>query len=71
VQYPSENIPAMNCAVLGMGERNRSLLGKSLMRTSSIVVVNIFLQHTDEMAVVQDEQLIEAFLRNRASPQPI
>jgi hypothetical protein len=47
VQDLTENIPAMNSAVLGMGKRNRGLLGKSLMRTSSVVVVNIFLQHTD------------------------
>ena len=44
------------------------LLGKSLMRASRVVVVSTFLQHTNEVSVVQDEQLIKAFSTNRVYP---
>ncbi len=48
--------------------RNWSLLSKSLMWTGSVVIVNVFLEHTSKMTLVQDEQLIQAFLTNRADP---
>ncbi len=38
------------------------------MRTGSVVVVRRFLQHTHEMSLIQDDQLIKAFLANRAHP---
>jgi hypothetical protein len=55
VQDPTENIPTMNSTISVMGKRNRGLLGKSLMRRRCVVVVNVVLQHTDEIAVVQNE----------------
>jgi hypothetical protein len=60
VHDPTENIPTTNDTVLGMGKWNRGLLGESLMRTSSVVVVGIFLEYSHEMAVVEGEQLIKA-----------
>ena len=38
------------------------------MRTGGVVVMRVFLQHPPEMSLVQDEQLIEAFLPNCAHP---
>ena len=38
------------------------------MRTGGVVVVRVFFQHSHEMLLIQNKELVHAFLTNRANP---
>ena len=51
-----------------IGARNRGLLLKPLMWSSSVVVCQIFVQYPTQVRFIHNQEVIEAFLTNRAHP---
>ena len=64
VQNTSENIAASEDSLWRTWSGNRHLLIESLMRTRHIVIIDLFLENTDEMPLIQNQQVVKAFLTN-------
>ena len=47
---------------------NRRLLLKALLRSSTVVIVDVFSQNTVQRPLTEDQQMIQALLAHRANP---
>ncbi len=61
MQQPTQHLSMLNKAILpGLRSRERCLLLQSLVRASFVVEGDVFDQHAAQMALVDDQKVIEA-----------
>jgi hypothetical protein len=63
-----QHISTVNAALSRRVNWNRWLLSQPLMRPCGVVVVRVLGENPPQMALVQDEQVIQALLTYRANP---
>jgi hypothetical protein len=64
VQNSSEQVTTIDSAVLWTGGRKRSLLVHALMRKGGIVAGCVFLEHTELMSLIQNQQVVKTLMSN-------
>jgi hypothetical protein len=69
VEDPSKDISSTNQAFgVSLGSRYRKMLMNSLVWMISVVVGFVFLEYAMKLAFIQDQDLVQTFLWNRAYP---
>jgi hypothetical protein len=60
----AKNISASDDSLWRTWYRNRHLLIEPLMRTRHIVIIDVFLENTDEMPLIQNQQVVKTLMTN-------
>ncbi len=68
VNDPAQHVPASHRSGRYWRERERGLLLEPLVRPSRVVILHVFHQHPAQVALTEQEQVVETFLPHRAYP---